>query len=240
MSRVGILLGWLVAANAFALYVFAGDIRRWWRGLPVGTKSVLVGAHQFILHPFMVALAWRRLYGWRLVTCSSTGVTTSLRDWRLWICFIIHDLGYIGCRTMDGEDGERHPIWAARRMKRIIARTRSGVSWCWHDFVLLHSRFMARQERRDPSLFCHADKAAIGVTPTWLYVPMARLSGEIREYRSRETRPETSKGWNQDASLALTDWQWYDRVRAWALAYAEEHRDGRPDTWTPPATGRRA
>jgi hypothetical protein len=29
----------------------------------IGTKSVLFGAHQFLLHPMFLALAWWRLYG---------------------------------------------------------------------------------------------------------------------------------------------------------------------------------
>ena len=45
--------------------------------LRVGTKSVLWGAHQFLLHPLFVAWAWWRLYGvpW---------------DPRLWVAFVVH------------------------------------------------------------------------------------------------------------------------------------------------------
>ena len=43
----------------------------------IGTKSLLYGAHQFALHPFFVALAWRRLYGrWP-------------RDPRIWLAFLV-------------------------------------------------------------------------------------------------------------------------------------------------------
>jgi len=33
------------------------------RRLPIGPRALLVGAHQFALHPLFVALAWRRLHG---------------------------------------------------------------------------------------------------------------------------------------------------------------------------------
>ena len=31
--------------------------------MKVGTRSLLFGSHQFMLHPLFVAIAWRRLYG---------------------------------------------------------------------------------------------------------------------------------------------------------------------------------
>lgn len=51
--------------------------------LPVGTKSVLFGAHCFLIHPLFVAAAWTKLYGFP-------------RDIRLWAAFFVHDLGYWG------------------------------------------------------------------------------------------------------------------------------------------------
>ena len=48
--------------------------------MKVGTKSVLFGAHAFWLHPFFVAVAWTRLYGFPW-------------DPRLWVAFFVHDLG---------------------------------------------------------------------------------------------------------------------------------------------------
>ena len=55
--------------------------------MKVGTKSVLAGAHCFFLHPFFVAWGWTKLYGlpW---------------DVRLWACFLLHDIGYWGCRVI--------------------------------------------------------------------------------------------------------------------------------------------
>lgn len=69
----------------------------------IGTKSVLFGAHQFLIHPLFVALAWWRLYGFPW-------------DPRLWVAFFVHDLGYWGKPNMDGEEGEQHPMLGARIM----------------------------------------------------------------------------------------------------------------------------
>ena len=75
--------------------------------MKTGTKSVLFGAHCFFLHPWFVAAAWTKLYGFPW-------------DPRLWVAFFVHDLGYIGKAAMDDEDGETHPQFGARIMYRLF------------------------------------------------------------------------------------------------------------------------
>lgn len=133
--------------------------------MKVGTKSLLFGAHQFLIHPFFVAKAWVLLYGWTW-------------DPRIWISIFIHDWGYWGKPNMDGEEGEKHPFFAARLMNRLF-----GMKWYW--LVLLHSRYLAVSVGMSPSRLCWADKMAICLTPAWLYVPMVRWTGEIKEYKSK-------------------------------------------------------
>jgi hypothetical protein len=174
--------------------------------LSVGTKSVLFGAHQFLLHPVLVAIAWTRLYGFPL-------------DPRLWLAFAIHDLGYVGKPEMDGPEGETHPEWAARIMGWLFGRE-------WHDFCLLHSRFYAHRLGRPFSQLCVADKLVIAMEPAWLYVLRVRLSGEIVEYR-KGARGRTEQ---RDGE---SDFEWYEAVRAYCRGWALEHADCRPDTWTP-------
>ena len=202
---------------------------KWWTRIPVGTRSLLVGAHAFWLHPWFVAFAWWKLYEFRVVECPSSGVRTSLFDPRLWVCFIVHDIGYWKSPNMDGPEGELHPKLGAWIAHWLLDWGRMG-RWC--HFVLYHSRFLSKRDGIRPSLLCHAVKAAIWLTPSWLYIPMARLSGEIKEYRDRGTRPENSYGWDQARTVRDTDWQWHRKVRVWAKSYAMEHRDGRADTWT--------
>ena len=69
--------------------------------MKVGTKSVIGGAHCFLLHPFFVAWGWARLFGFP-------------RDVRLWFAFALHDIGYVVC----GDHGRSKwrtacPTWSA-------------------------------------------------------------------------------------------------------------------------------
>jgi len=69
----------------------------------VGTKSVLFGVHAVWLHPFFVAWAWWKLFGFSW-------------DVRLWFAFFLHDVGYVGKCDMDGKEGEQHVVIGGRIM----------------------------------------------------------------------------------------------------------------------------
>ena len=178
-------------------------MRRWLARLfPVGTRSVLFGAHCFFIHPWFVAAAWWRLYSFPW-------------DPRLWVAFVVHDWGYWGKRAMDDEEGERHVELGARIMARLFDRNlftnqpgpeykarHLGIcfkepdspKWCssddlyrvwigpWGCLSLLHSRFYARKFGLQPSRLCAADKLAMALEPWWLYLPRVIASGEIHEY----------------------------------------------------------
>ena len=187
----------------------------------VGTRSVLYGAHCFLLHPWFVARAWWMLYGFPF-------------DPRLWIAFFVHDLGYVGKPNMDGPEGEAHVEFGARIMGALFGSR-------WADFARYHSRFYAKRDGRHFSRLCVADKLAIALTPAWVYLPMARATGEIREYMAlAETRnlvggPAKYAGMNVQAEHQD---QWYANVQDYVRRWAMEHKDGRGDTWTP--SGREA
>lgn len=161
--------------------------------MKIGTKSVLFGAHCFLLHPFFVAIAWTKLYGFPF-------------DPRLWIAFFVHDLGYWGKPNMDGPEGEAHVELGAKIMhlfdgwkkenKRLFYPSESeidsllkegwklksieGMSAClekwtrkikWRDFSMYHSRYYAKKHNAKPSKLCFADKLSFCYTPVWLYLP---------------------------------------------------------------------
>lgn len=170
----------------------------------IGTKSVLFGVHQFAVHPWFVAWAWWKLYGFPW-------------DPRLWVAFFLHDIGYLGKPNMDGPEGETHPECAARLMSRLFGQT-------WGDFTLLHSRFYAKKLGRTFSRLCVADKLAIALTPAWLYLRQASATGELAEYM-RGTAARTPAGQRTPA-------QWFGDVQRYCEAWAWEHRDGRDDLWT--------
>lgn len=182
--------------------------------MKLGTKSVLFGAHCFLLHPWFVALAWWRLYGFPW-------------DPRLWMAFIVHDLGYVGKPNMDGEEGELHPYWGAFVMGALFGRR-------WFEFTLSHSRFLAKKLGINPSRLCVADKLATVLTPRFLYLPMVRATGEVHEYMALSRRNNATgdkySTMNLDASSQLA---WHRDMIAYMRRWVQEHRDGREDTWTP-------
>ncbi len=200
--------------------------------MKIGTRSVLYGAHCFLLHPWFVALGWWKLYGFPW-------------DPRLWVAFFVHDIGYLGRPNMDGPEGEQHPKVGGQIMFRWFDRVGFWQMVCdgfwghkgsWFDFVVNHSRFLARQRGQKPSRLCFADKMCICITPWWVYRITAGLTGEIREYRKTAER-RMSKGWAEKEALAHTDRQWYEHVQSYMRDWITEHIDGREDTWTP-STGR--
>ena len=128
----------------------------------MGTRSVLFGAHQFLLHPLFLAIAWTKLYGFPT-------------DPRLWAAFFLHDVGYIGKENLDGAEGETHPELGGRIMATLFGES-------WGEFTKLHSRFFASLERRPPSALCAADKLATTIVPKRLYLALIHLSGEVDEY----------------------------------------------------------
>jgi hypothetical protein len=92
--------------------------------IPIGTRSLLFGAHQVFLHPLFVALAWRRLYGsWP-------------RRLPIWVAFVIHDWGYWGLPNLDGREGSAHPLRGANLLGRLFDR-RVHVVWAgeWWRFA---------------------------------------------------------------------------------------------------------
>ncbi len=176
-------------------------------------------------------------------------VFASLWSPQLWLAFFAHDLGYIGKPNMDGPEGERHPFFAARLMSRLFdpgfpQRRRTFDSYLgewrdggerfgvWGSFCLFHSRFLSKQLQQNVSPFCYADKMAIVLTPAWLYLPMTRATGELREYMVRSEQKEGAKYKNM-VNYSSEARQWYENMRAYVRRWVEEHKDGRADTWTP-------
>lgn len=164
----------------------------------VGTKSILFGVHQFIIHPVSVFLAWHELYGWP--------------NWKETVCIFIHDWGYWGCHDMDGEEGKRHPEWAAGWAARHL-----GIHW--YHVCLYHSRYYAKLLRSEPSQLCWADKLSCKYDPWWLYLPRAILSGEIKEYRQH-----ASEFGAVPLSASHRDWYRWAQPRMIGKAYRQDAR----------------
>ncbi len=175
----------------------------------VGLKSLLGGAHCFALHPFFVAWGWTKLYGFP-------------RDPRLWPAFFLHDLGYIYCHQMDGDEGEKHVLLGANIMRWLFGPK-------WGSECIRHSRDWCRRTGLPISRLCLADKLAFVLTPAWLYLPMARWTGELAEYRERSrTRKPGSEAYtlNEFADVNADDERrWLRGLQSYTLRWVLEHRD---------------
>lgn len=212
----------------------------------IGTRSILFGYHQFAIHPWFVAWAWWRLYSFpwdpRL------WVTFFVHDLGYWGKPNMdgaegEEHPYLGA-TIVGRLFDRKYPSAAHDFSRGSPCCQCGekmdvqVGTCnlhancsayqykgkWFMFCLHHSRFLAKQHEDPVSRLCVADKLAIALTPAWLYLSLARLSGELEEYM-RGQNARTPAG---DRSARV----WFRDVQRYCKAWALEHVDGKRDTWT--------
>ena len=203
--------------------------------MTVGTKSVLFGAHCFFLHPWFVALAWWKLYGFPW-------------DPRLWVAFFVHDLGYLGKPNMDGPEGESHPklganimtLWFDQEPTIDWSKTPIGFNdkdyvWVdgepygkWGQFSLFHSRYYAKAKCSQPSQLCFADKLSFALTPRWLYLPMVTATGEINEYLKNAQKADSGH-WKP---TGFDKKRWHAQLCEYMTKWVAEHKGGAADTWT--------
>ncbi len=135
----------------------------------IGTRSLLFGCHQLIIHPIFTAIAWVQLYGW----CSF--------GWKSALVIFFHDWGYWGCRDMDGPDGSLHPIRLPRVLLRILYRILLDEMM---NEIFCHSRHLCSKNGWEPSRLCWADKLGTALMPSWLWAVLAYASREGWEYMS--------------------------------------------------------
>ena len=173
--------------------------------MKVGTKSLLGGAHCFLIHPFFVFRAWWRLFGfpWDLrVLCA---------------CFL-HDIGYFQRGDMDGPHGEEHVILGARIMGWLF-----GPEWA--DECYRHSRYWAQRKGLPVSRLCLADKLAFATTPAWLYIPMTTWTGELAEYMQRsKERQAGDRNFTEEELILINSsrpHEWLRGLQSYTLRWVE-------------------
>jgi hypothetical protein len=170
--------------------------------MKIGTKSILFGAHCFLIHPIFIAIAWIKLYGF---------------PWKIqyWIAFFVHDLGYWGKPNMDGQEGETHVELGAKIMDFFFGKE-------WSNFTKYHSRYYAEKDKANFSKLCVADKLAVVLEPTWLYLPRVILSGEVKEYMelvknggkysSVNIDTNSKRSWFRDVKKKLKKWVYENKI----------------------------
>jgi hypothetical protein len=175
----------------------------------VGTKSLLFGAHAFILHPVFVFLAYWKLFGFPW-------------DPRLGLACAIHDLGYFSMDFVERPRSEEHVERGGRIMDRLCGRR-------WGDFVRRHSRSWCDLHGHPYSRLCVADKLAFVITPAWLYLPMARASGELGEYMAAADGRECGGKFTEAERLLLQSGDpklWLRGLKSYTQRWVEAHRNG--------------
>jgi hypothetical protein len=221
--------------------------------MKIGTKSVLFGAHCFIIHPFFVMVAWIKLYGFPLHPA-------------IWLSFFFHDLGYWGKSNMDGDEGEKHVELGANILHKLFdwekeyytvfapseeehkellknrwkcIRFSNGWFPCkymrykrnWYNFSIYHSRFYAKKDGVNYSKLCVADKLAITLEPYWLYLPRVNWTGEIKEYMAQS---KNNDGKYKTMKLTTkSQKKWFTDVCDYLRKWVNEHKEIKEDTWTP-------
>lgn len=160
--------------------------------MKTGTKSLLMGAHQLIIHPILVCRAWHKLYGHL--------------DFKTFLCIMVHDWGYWGCKDMDGQDGMFHPYRGACAIQKL------GDEYI--ELCLYHSRDFAGMFNHEPSKLCWADKYSFCFEVPWFYILRTKLTGELYEYRAKAAinnlvpRDATDMEWFQQLSAYLEQLSW--------------------------------
>lgn len=155
--------------------------------MKVGRKSLLFGVHNIIWHPITVYVAWVKLY-------------KEYPTWREAFCILIHDWGYWKCNDMDGKDGQEHPYAAACILRRL------GWEDKYIKLCMFHSRTFANNHMAKPSKLCWADKLSMCYDPVGFYLFRARLSGELKEYRSMSAASGL-------CSIQQSDKEWFRCIR---------------------------
>jgi hypothetical protein len=132
----------------------------------------------------------------------------------------LHDIGYFARDEMDGPSGEEHVVLGARMMGWLFGPV-------WADECYRHSRYWSRRMGLPVSRLCLADKLAFAMTPAWLYIPMARWTGELAEYmeRSKERQGGDRSFTGQELMLleSGTAADWLRGLQSYTLRWVDQH-----------------
>ena len=79
------------------------------------------------------------------------------------------------------------------------------------------------------SRLCLADKLAFALTPTWLYLPMTRWTGELAEYmmRSRQRQAGDNSFTDEEERLVQAEApeEWLRGLQSYTFRWVERHLD---------------
>lgn len=121
-----------------------------------GTKSYLIGSHQFFLHPLWVLLAWRLEY-------------KSYPKWWEIICIFLHDVGVCGRQYISDEKAKKgHWGTGANLSFRLICRlSQKRKAYLGYRAYKLIAGHCPIESGYCQSRLYRADKRSWLVAPLW-------------------------------------------------------------------------
>lgn len=133
-----------------------------------GTRSLLVGCHQFIWHPLLVIVGWVLWHN------------SFPRFWEL-VCIFIHDWGVWGTDYLDGPDNKvRHPERGANIAKRFFGE-KGWMLIAGHSLEYIKGWDAVHPDLQPPDLevsdLFYADKYSWLITPNFLLTWQHRVEG---------------------------------------------------------------
>lgn len=135
--------------------------------MKMGTKSLLFGIHNLVIHPLFVLVAFPKIHRRRPTLMETTAI-------------ILHDVGYWGKTGIDTPDGKKHPYKGAAIMAFLYGQK-------GRDLVLGHSKDTAEENSIPLSTLYQPDKYSWAIMPAWLHWILAKASGEWREFDERRS-----------------------------------------------------
>lgn len=154
--------------------------------MTLGTKTLLFGGHQILVHPLLVLIAWIKLY-------------KSLPNWKELLCIFIHDWGYWGMESLKCSKGDTHPEFGAEMAGKYLGQE-------WKDFILGHSTFYITRNKIKASKLLAPDKYWHCMIPLWLYKLLTIPTGEFAHYRGLKHARQVS-------ALDATDKEWWSKLQ---------------------------
>lgn len=109
---------------------------------------------------------------------------------------------------MDGEEGERHPEIAATWWRNRFGGFGDKVA----NEIIGHSRFHANKNGIPVSKLFRPDKLATALYPKTIYLLLANLSGEIKEYMGL---CDNGGKYDEFDKSAKSQWQWLVETQAY-------------------------
>ncbi len=145
----------------FCLFLFGylgnNRMEKGGEGMTEGTKSYLIGCHQFLTHPFFVLIAWRLEY----------------KSWPKWwelICIFLHDIGickrqYLSNNEAKTDHWKAGAYWSLVIVEYLSRNPHSMKSlWAWK----LAAGHCPRESTEPESKLFRPDKRARVIAPLWV------------------------------------------------------------------------